>query len=89
MVKTISQVDEVDTSMLRSLAGVDLFSILRTQKISVLQVLNVVIDLSVSPLVARILKLAAPIELQDLARPHLLLATLKQGPMSSFENIVL
>jgi hypothetical protein len=89
LVKTISQVDEVDTSMLRSLSGVDLFSILRTQKISVLQILNVVIDLSVSPLVARILKLAAPIELQDLARTHLLLATLKQGPMSSFEHIVL
>jgi hypothetical protein len=77
LVKTISQVDEVDTSMLRSLSRVDLFSILRTQKIGVLQVLNVVIDLSVAPLVARILKLAAPVELQDLAGAHLLLATLK------------
>lgn len=89
LIKTIGQVDQVDSSVLSSLSRVDLLSILRTEKIGVLQVLNIVIDLGVSALVARVLELAPPIELEDLARARLLLATLEHGTVSSLEDMVL
>jgi hypothetical protein len=89
LIKTIGQVDQVDSSVLSSLSRVDLLSILRTEKIGVLQVLNIVIDLGVSALVARVLELAPPIELEDLARARLLLAALEHGTVSSLEDMVL
>jgi hypothetical protein len=89
LIKTIGQVDQVDSSVLSSLSRVDLLSILRTEKIGVLQVLNIVSDLGVSALVARVLELAPPIELEDLARARLLLATLEHGTVSSLEDMVL
>ena len=75
--------------MLSSLSRVDLLPILRTEQIGVLQVLNVVIDLGVSALVARVLELPPPIELKDLACARLLLAIPEYGTVSSLKDIVL